>query len=145
MDAKIARIEKLVKFEKQMLNSITQNVLKLTNRRRRIEQEMDRLNRHIESGGMMPGVDFDHVASRQTFWAMAEKVRKKIAEMQIFRAKLQQSIDAAQQQLVDQKVRVNVLEQLLSDRKNAHQVEMDDEQIRELLDIANRNFLEFPV
>ena len=142
MNKKIARIEKLVNFEKHILKSMTQDMLSLNNQASRIDREMNRLSQSLESEGLLHSADFDHVASQRAFSALAETVQSKISELRDLKATVQEKIEQAQDRLGQQKVRVNVLEQLLSDRTYAQQLKLGEEQIRELLDIANRKFLE---
>ena len=142
MDKKIVRIERLVKFETQKLNSIAQDVLSLTNRHHRVGKEINRLSESIQSSCMAQARDFDQLSSRRTFAVMAENLRGKISEFRGYEERLQREIDNAREKLAEQKVRVNVLEQLLGDLKNAQRASLDEEQLRELLDIANRRFLE---
>ena len=142
MNQKISRIEKLVRFERQMMNSMTQDVLSLTNRHRRIGLEMDRLSQCAQSSCMTGARNMDQVASRRTYAVMAETIRDKISQLKADQDKLQGMLIEAQERLGKQRVRVNVLEQLLRDRRNEHQAMIEEEQIRELLDIASRRFQE---
>ena len=139
---KIERTRKIVRFERQVLQAITQQLRAIASKVAKVESEITSLIFELQENQVRHCETIDSISHRQMTVSQNDFLNKKIESLRLQQDRLEQEMQQVLDGLTEQKIKVDVIEKLLHKQEAAYQKHLSERQNLELLDIVNAKFLE---